>query len=646
MMEKLSSIFKKKGFMKSVLYLLLLFFALMLPACASRDIQLHTATEKEQLSLFDSFDPTFQHFSSTTHNFINSRLVAERLKLAPKEVVFQLAEEFEAHNEGLHKEYNELLLLSLAEICFVYGQNQKNPSEAVSFYLAAAKCSYRYISLFVKFGEINVFDPRAFCMVRIYNASVLQIYNYLQKEDIVHSNSFIITDAFGQINFFKKEQFFDYPLPAEFVSQYIPCGHFRLSNCEQMNYKFGIGVPLIAVIDHKKPTYSPASYPRELSQAVTTLLRFENKSLIRTQNCWFDYFWSSQENCKIELQEYPLEKDFTTPIAYQYRENSFFDRVRYAFNPDALSLFSEGLYLMEPYTPEKIPVVFVHGLLSSPGTWAQMINTLRADPNIRKNYQFIFYTYPSGCPVLYSSLQLREKLDSARICVEHLNDPMALERFDQMVIIGHSMGGLLAKAQISNADTVLLNHLILKYYPNEYTKLSPSGMLELEKTVCFKSSAYIKRAMFLATPHKGSQMAENRLVSWFSHMISYPASFLKSRSRIYDSVFGKDSVNIIKIQSGIGNLNPKDPVLLSLDQLSCSDSIPFHSVIGNENGSFPGGSDGVVPYASAHKQGAESELVVKYGHSVQENPLAIREVRRILILHLKHYFGTQKGKDK
>jgi hypothetical protein len=43
----------------------------------------------------------------------------------------------------------------------------------------------------------------------------------------------------------------------------------------------------------------------------------------------------------------------------------------------------------------------------------------------------------------------------------------------------------------------------------------------------------------------------------------------------------------------------------------------------------------VVAYKSAHIDGVESELVIEHqGHSTQTNPLAIREVRRILLEEL------------
>ena len=51
------------------------------------------------------------------------------------------------------------------------------------------------------------------------------------------------------------------------------------------------------------------------------------------------------------------------------------------------------------------------------------------------------------------------------------------------------------------------------------------------------------------------------------------------------------------------------------------------------DGPVEGGNDGVVEYSSAHLDGVDSEYIVRSTHSVQSNPYAIEEVRRILLLH-------------
>ena len=62
----------------------------------------------------------------------------------------------------------------------------------------------------------------------------------------------------------------------------------------------------------------------------------------------------------------------------------------------------------------------------------------------------------------------------------------------------------------------------------------------------------------------------------------------------------------------------------------------YHSIMGNiTNSNDPDiMTDGIVPYRSSHLDGAVSEKIIKGGHSIQETPEAVLELRRILKLHL------------
>src|SRR5947207_9497774 len=98
-----------------------------------------------------------------------------------------------------------------------------------------------------------------------------------------------------------------------------------------------------------------------------------------------------------------------------------------------------GLYFLQPYDPDRIPVVFVHGLISTPFDWVQTIKGLLADPEIRKHYQFWVFSYPTGNPVLYSALRLREEL--AKV------DKLYPNHKDYVLVV-HSMGGMLTHDQV------------------------------------------------------------------------------------------------------------------------------------------------------------------------------------------------------
>ena len=111
-----------------------------------------------------------------------------------------------------------------------------------------------------------------------------------------------------------------------------------------------------------------------------------------------------------------------------------------------------GLYMIRPYEPGKIPVVFVHGLFSSPRAWVQTINELRNSPEIAARYQFWVFLYPTGLPIPASALRLRESLARAR---ETLDPGHGDASLDRMVVIGHSMGGVLSKMMAQRTGSAL-----------------------------------------------------------------------------------------------------------------------------------------------------------------------------------------------
>ncbi len=109
----------------------------------------------------------------------------------------------------------------------------------------------------------------------------------------------------------------------------------------------------------------------------------------------------------------PLESDLSTPLAYLLNQPQLQKKLDQPtlglLDPDATGQL-EGLFMLEPYQPGKIPVLMVHGLWSSPITWMEMFNDLRAVPEINDHYQFWFYLYPTGQPFWYSAAQLRHDL--------------------------------------------------------------------------------------------------------------------------------------------------------------------------------------------------------------------------------------------
>jgi pimeloyl-ACP methyl ester carboxylesterase len=136
----------------------------------------------------------------------------------------------------------------------------------------------------------------------------------------------------------------------------------------------------------------------------------------------------------------------------------------------------EGLYMVQPYDPDRIPVLMVHGFWSSPLTWMEMFNDLQADPEIRRRYQFWFYLYPTGESVAFAAARLRDELQAVRqVCdPEHENS-----RFDQMVVVGHSMGGVLSHMLTIDSGDVLWDSVSRR--PIEQLKTSSEKQAEIRR---------------------------------------------------------------------------------------------------------------------------------------------------------------------
>src|SRR5262249_11714316 len=120
-----------------------------------------------------------------------------------------------------------------------------------------------------------------------------------------------------------------------------------------------------------------------------------------------------QPTASVEGRVRPLAANFSAPISYyQPPPNLMFVGLFGGFNSKKYPA-PTGLYFLQPYDPDRIPLVFVHGLFSTPWTWVETINGLQADPEIRKHYQFWVFAYPTGLPILYSALRLRQELAQA-----------------------------------------------------------------------------------------------------------------------------------------------------------------------------------------------------------------------------------------
>ena len=114
---------------------------------------------------------------------------------------------------------------------------------------------------------------------------------------------------------------------------------------------------------------------------------------------------------KIAENNVPLELEPTAALAYQLEGAPIWDFEIAGFRfADQAKIFGDGLVMMHPYRPGRIPVVFVHGTASSPVRWAEMVDGLPHDAVIGGRYQFWVFQYNTGQPILYSAMLLLTRL--------------------------------------------------------------------------------------------------------------------------------------------------------------------------------------------------------------------------------------------
>jgi pimeloyl-ACP methyl ester carboxylesterase len=302
---------------------------------------------------------------------------------------------------------------------------------------------------------------------------------------------------------------------------------------------------------------------------------------------------------------------------------------------DAKALADQkGLYLGQPYQRGKIPIVFVHGLMSSPLAWLEMINDLMENPQIRQRYQFWFFLYPTGNPILFSASVLRDSLLEAR----QVFDPEGKDpAFDQMVLVGHSMGGLLAKMVVQQSDDLLWK--VASDRAIEHLGITVEQRAFLERMLFFEPLPFVSRIVFIAVPHRGSKLVRKPIVERATSLVKPAANLVRLTADVIMAlVEDADTAEDLlakHMPTGIGDLRPDNPVLQTIAELPMDPDVTYHSIIGNHLAAdTPGGTDTVVPYESSHLEGAASERIVQSDHSAQTHPLAILEVKRILLEHL------------
>jgi pimeloyl-ACP methyl ester carboxylesterase len=343
---------------------------------------------------------------------------------------------------------------------------------------------------------------------------------------------------------------------------------------------------------------------------------------------------TDREFVSIRGKDRPVAADFSAPLNFYPKVNQFWLGLLGFLNATGIHERT-GLYLLEPYREDRIPVVLVHGLFSIPNMWVPIINQLREDPVIRKNYQFWVFYYPTGIPVPVSSLHLRNDLAKA----ERLYRPK-----NGIVLVGHSMGGLLVRAQATDSGRAIWDALFGKNADRLYATVRSDSMIK--NALVFQHNPDIQRIVFMNTPHRGSQLAVGFIARVAIRLVRLPVALVNAVTNVVGEIVVASETERLNARTSIHALSPKSPYLLAMEKLPIQ--APYHSIIGDRGrGDTPNSSDGIVPYWSSHLASAESELIVPGDHGSFKLPQSIAELRRILLEHVakKHLLSNAETRQ-
>lgn len=351
----------------------------------------------------------------------------------------------------------------------------------------------------------------------------------------------------------------------------------------------------------------------------------------------------------------PLAANFSVPIALFWKlSDADGTELLGAFRPKK-AINTMGLYFSEPYDPRKIPVVFTHGLMSGPATFANLTNRLLVDPVIRENYQFWFFGYPSGLAWTIPASRQRQALKEL---MQEYNPRGTSREMNNIVMVGHSMGGLITRFNNPTKPWTLMKG-VFELSPETFEGMTlenwKKGMAplhydeqtleRLQNNFIFSPPQGVTRIVYMATPHRGSTFADNWIGRLGQRLIDLPSDMLEEVTRIATLSRGMFLLNPLQLKdelTSIRQLSPNSSLVKYMSELRGSPNVPVHSIIGDRGrNDTPNSSDGVVKYHSSHLDWSASEKIVPSGHSVQDDPASALELRRILREHLVKVKGRK-----
>ena len=543
--------------------------------------------------------------------------------------------------EALARLYKELAptgdedrLFALCELSFLYAER----SGERSYYLAATAYAWAFLLPGKNGTPPRPIDPRARWTVDIYNRALAK---GLASDD----GQFVVLKAgqfalpFGELTVTFDEK--DLIWTGFRLKDFVPAAELEVRGLRNRYRDPGVGAPLVAALE---PVESLASaqykrIPKAMKIPVSAFLRFDDaRAQLTTGKLTAKlelYNPDSARTVKVNNVDVPVEYEITSALADTLEGSPIWDFEIAGFRGGDFKLpgqkdLEDGLFMIGPHRFGHVPVVLVHGTASSPARWADMINEVSNDPTLFNRYELWLFMYNTGNPIAYSAMLLRDALTETVAEIDPGGKDLGLK---QMIVMGHSQGGLLTKMTAIDSGMKLWPFSV----PPEQLDVGAETRELLTHALLIKPLPFVKRVIFVATPHRGSYQALGFLGSLASWLVNLPGRLTKlSVDFLTLQKQGVFLGSANGIPTAVDNMNPNNLFIKNLAAIPIADGVVANSIIAvDSDAPLDEAGDGVVKYMSAHIDGVESEKIIHSGHSVQGNPEAILEVKRILHEHAK-----------
>ena len=535
--------------------------------------------------------------------------------------------------------------------------NSADSEQIIEAWLEVARFAYAYLFFTTRSPDERAFEDRQTQVKDYYNYAVQQAVALLfQRQQAASKNNDAESNLETSDSTHLGQWTIDLDLSAfpqdenrKTPQEIIPAASLRFNGLRSVYRRDGFGAELVAVYPQstladntlmlKKllKTQVPKSvvYSEMSSPEITVLFKFSGDKLEdilgthQLQLAVYDPYMQSKID--IRGQQIPLAANFTAGYGLWLARSGFATQSLRTVLGLSEGISAPHVYLMQPYDPQRRIIVMLHGLASSPEAWVNVTNEVLGDAALRQHYQVWQVYYPTNAPLAYNLSTIRDALTQT---LKHFDPTGTAPASNHMILIGHSMGGVLSRLLVSTSQDQIWNALFAK------TKLTDDRLAKvrtrLDPMLRFNPMPNVSRVIFIAAPHRGTPIANNPIGRWIGNTIKLPISLL-TRFEDVTKILTEGNINLSSgkdrlIPNSIDNLKDTDPFIRVAATLPISPKVTYHSIIAKRKASTPllDSDDGVVPYRSAHLDGASSEKIIISSHSVQGTPESILEIRRIL----------------